>query len=735
MQKLHIPFAKGGSRMGEEMDYGALFQPQKQVYVIKKDGSKEPFNVQKVIIAVGKSAYRALTKFTDQEQRHICQYVVDKVNDMDIDKIPIPVMHNIVESALEEVKPIVAKSYRDYRNYKQDFVRMMDDVYKKSQSIMYVGDKENANTDSALVSTKRSLIFNQFNKELYQKFFMTTEEIQACRDGYIYVHDMSARRDTMNCCLFDVQKVLSGGFEMGNIWYNEPKSLDVAFDVIGDIVLSAASQQYGGFTVPEVDKILAPYAEKTYKSAYEKYIKLGVPEEKANEVALSDVEREFEQGFQGWEYKFNTVASSRGDYPFITVTAGIGTDRFAKMATVQMLNVRRNGQGKKDCKKPVLFPKIVFLYDEALHGPGKSLEDVFEAGVRCSAKTMYPDWLSLTGKGYIASMYKQYKKVISPMGCRAFLSPWYERGGMHPADEKDTPIFVGRFNIGAVSLHLPMILAKAKQESRDFYEVLDYYLNLIRQLHIRTYAYLGNMRASTNPLAYCEGGFLGGNLKLSDKIKPLLKSATASFGITAFNELQMLYNGKSLVEDGAFAVEVLEYINKEVNRFKEEDGNLYAIYGTPAENLCGLQVKQFRAKYGIIEGVSDREYVSNSFHCHVTEDITPIEKQNLEYRFWELSNGGKIQYVKYPIDYNISAIKTLVRRAMEMGFYEGVNLSLAYCDDCGHQELEMDVCPQCGSKNLTKIDRMNGYLSYSRVHGDTRLNDAKMAEIAERKSM
>lgn len=654
--------------MSEEMDYSVLYQPKRTVYVVKKDGSKEAFNVQKVITAVGKSAYRALTKFTDAEKRQICQDVIDKVDGMDTSRIPIPVMHNIVESALEDVKPVVAKSYRDYRNYKQDFVRMMDDVYKKSQSIMYVGDKENANTDSALVSTKRSLIFNQFNKELYQKFFLTTEEIQACRDGYIYIHDMSARRDTMNCCLFDVEHVLSGGFEMGNIWYNEPKSLDVAFDVIGDIVLSAASQQYGGFTVPEVDKILAPYAEKTYQSAVEKYVGLGIDQKKAEEVAIADVEREFEQGFQGWEYKFNTVASSRGDYPFITVTAGIGTERFAKMATIQMLNVRRKGQGKKDCKKPVLFPKIVFLYDENLHGAGKPLEDVFEAGVKCSAKTMYPDWLSLTGKGYIASMYKQYGKVISPMGCRAFLSPWYERGGMHPADDKDVPVFVGRFNVGAVSLHLPMILAKARQESRDFYEVLDYYLNLIRQLHIRTYAYLGNMRASTNPLAYCEGGFLGGHLKLSDKIKPLLKYATASFGITAFNELQMLYNGKSLVEDGAFALEVLEYINKEVNRFKEEDGNLYAIYGTPAENLCGLQVKQFRAQYGIVEGVSDREYVSNSFHCHVTEEITPIEKQDLEYRFWELSNGGKIQYVKYPIDYNISAIKTLVRRAMEMAF-------------------------------------------------------------------
>ena len=716
-------------------DYGIIYQPDNTVYVIKKDGSKEAFNVQKVIDAVGKSAYRALTKFTDEEKRHICQYVVDKVNELDQKDIPIPIMHNIVESALEQVKPVVAKSYRDYRNYKQDFVRMLDDVYKKSQSIMYVGDKENANTDSALVSTKRSLIFNQLNKELYQKFFMTTEEIQACRDGYIYVHDMSARRDTMNCCLFDVENVLKGGFEMGNVWYNEPKTLDVAFDVIGDIVLSAASQQYGGFTVPSVDLILEPYAEKSYKRCLEKYARLGIDPDTAEAEAYADVVREYEQGFQGWEYKFNTVGSSRGDYPFITVTAGTGTGRFAKLATISMLNVRRKGQGKKECKKPVLFPKIVFLFDENLHGPGKPLEDVFEAGVQCSAKTMYPDWLSLTGKGYVASIYKQYGKIISPMGCRAFLSPWYERGGMHPADDQDTPVFVGRFNIGAISLHLPMILAKARKESRDFYEVLDYYLNLIRQLHIRTYAYLGEMRASTNPLAYCEGGFLGGHLKLTEKIKPLLKSATASFGITALNELQELYNGKSLVEDGVFALEVMEYINARVTEFKEEDGNLYAIYGTPAENLCGVQVRQFRNKYGIVEGVSDREYVSNSFHCHVSEDITPIEKQDMEDRFWNLCNGGKIQYVKYPIDYNIDAIKALIYRAMDMGFYEGVNLSLAYCDDCGHQELEMDVCPKCGSRNLTKIDRMNGYLSYSRVHGDTRLNDAKMAEIAERKSM
>ena len=710
------------------------------MYVIKKDGTREEFNVDKIIAAVNKSAARILYEFSTDEIAFICQFAYDRAESLKKDGITIQEMHNIVEGALERVNPAVAKSYRDSRNYKLDFIHMMDEVYTKSQSIRYIGDKSNANTDSALVATKRSLIFNELNKELYRKFFMTRDELQACKDGYIYIHDQSARLDTMNCCLFDVAAVLTGGFEMGNVWYNEPKTLDTAFDVIGDIILSTAAQQYGGFTVPEMDKVLAPYAEKSYKKYKEEFIKYADPlwngvEERAEEYAINKVRRDFDQGWQGIEYKLNTVGSSRGDYPFVTVTIGLGTQRFEKMCNISLLNVHKGGQGRPGNKKPVLFPKIVFLYDEKLHGVGGECEDVFEAGVACSAKTMYPDWLSMTGKGYISSMYKQYKKVISPMGCRAFLSPWYERGGMYPADDKDVPVFTGRFNIGAVSLHLPMILAKARSESRDFYEVLDYYLEMIRNLHKRTYEYLGAMKASTNPLAYCEGGFYGGHLKPNERIKKLLKPMTASFGITALNELQELYNGKSITEDGEFALEVLEYINKKVSEFKEEDGWLYAIYGTPAESLCGLQVEQFRKKYGIVENVSDRPYVSNSFHCHVTEDITPIEKQDLEGRFWELCNGGKIQYVRYPIDYNVQAIKSLIRRAMDLGYYEGVNLSLAYCDDCGHQELEMDVCPKCGSKNLTKIDRMNGYLSYSRVHGDTRLNEAKMAEIAERKSM
>ena len=718
--------------------------------VVKKDGTIEEYQEQKIIDACNKAARRAMVELSNQDYEKILNDVWEEIEENYDDDTSIEIydMHNIVEAVLEEDYPKVAKMYKEYRNYKKDFVHMMDKVYERSQSIRYIGDKSNANTDSALVATKRSLIFNELNSELYKKFFLTYAEKQAAKDGYIYIHDRSARLDTINCCLFNVGDVMKNGFEMGNIWYNEPNYLDTAFDVMGDIILSTAAQQYGGFTVPEADKILEPYAEKSYRKYFDEFkdISFCVDSEFDNDLlndiadkyATNKVHRDFEQGWQGIEYKLNSVSSSRGDYPFVTITIGLATSKFGKMAAITLLNVHKDGQGKKGFKRPVLFPKIVFLYDKELHGDGSDKypsADVFNAGIDCSAKTMYPDWLSLTGDGYVAEMYKKYKKVVSPMGCRAFLSPWYERGGMHPADENDTPIFKGRFNLGVISLHLPMILAKSRRESKDFYEVLDYYLELIRGLHKRTYDYIGELRASVNPVAFCEGGFLGGHLKPEDKIKSILPPMTMSYGITALNELQRLYNGKSIREDGQFALEVMQYINDYTNRIKEEDNILYAIYGTPAESLCGLQVEQFRKIYGIIENVSDKEYVSNSFHCHVSEDMNPIEKQDKEGRFWNLFNGGKIQYCRYNLGYNKQAIKTLVLRAMDKGFYEGVNLAMCYCEDCGYQQVEMDTCPKCGSKMITKIDRMNGYLGFTRVHGQTRYNEAKNAEIKDRVSM
>lgn len=215
--------------------------------VIKKDGTLQDYNEQKIIDAVNKSAKRAICNLTEEDYGVICNRVFEEIEaeNFENEEVPVLFIHNVVEKTLLDLYPDVGYQYQQYRNYKLDFVEMLDEVYEKSQSIMYIGDKDNANTNSALIATKRSLIFNVLNKALYKKFFMTTEEKQACNDGYIYVHDVSARRDTFNCDLFRVGEVMKGGFEMGNLWYNEPNTLDTAFDVIGDIILSTAAQQYG----------------------------------------------------------------------------------------------------------------------------------------------------------------------------------------------------------------------------------------------------------------------------------------------------------------------------------------------------------------------------------------------------------------------------------------------------------------------------------------------------------
>lgn len=758
------------SRMGkhdiEGIDKEANHKALAKLKIRKKNGTLENYSSDKILEAVGKSAARARENgvLTEEESVTLIALIESDLVKKAAEKfVTTQTLHLLIEKYLEKVAPDVGKAYTNYHSFRMGQAESWEKIMGQCTTLIgndkddetMTQKNQNANADSTLSSTQKCFFADYTAEQYFEKFFLTKQERQIASDGYLYWHDKNGRIIyTHNCCLWRMDYVLAHGFQMNGIWYNTPKSLDVAFDVLGDLTLMAASQQYGGFTIPRIDTVLAPYAEMSYERYKKKYMDAGISEEKADKMAEEDIVGEMESGFQGLEYKFNTVASSRGDYPFTTVTFGLDTSRFGRMASIICLKTRQTGQGLKGKKKPVLFPKLVFLYDKNLHGEGCVNHDVFEAGLECSSHTMYPDWLSLTGEGYVPSMYKKYgvDGVISPMGCRAFLSPYYERGGFEPADEDDKVIFEGRFNLGVISLNLPMMLAQAREESRDFYEVLDYYLQVARENHKRTYKFLGHMKASKNPVGFCYGGFYGGNLNPEDEIAPVLKSATMSFGITALNELQRLYNGKSLYEDNEFSLEVMKHIDAKIKQFKKEDHILYAIYGTPAENLCNKQVRQFRGKYGIVPGVSDREYVSNSFHCHVTEDITPIQKQDRERAFWDLFNGGKIQYCRYNVGYNVDAIRTLVLRAMEIGFYEGVNLDLCFCDDCGYKAVEMgNRCPACGGYHITEIDRMNGYLGFTRVGSDTRVetdengntvilihsrfSPHKHKEILERKSM
>lgn len=711
------------------------------IRILKKNGNVQEFDGEKIKVAIRKSAERVCVKLTDKEEEKVVNQVKKSLQ---YNEVPVPVstIHNMVECALDNVNTSVAKSYREYRDNKSAFASMLDKVYNKKLSLSFIGDRSNANSDSALVTTQKAIVYNELNGELYKKFFLTVEEEKTMSEGFIYVHDRGSRLDSMNCCLFDMKNLLSGGFLMGNLDYQEPKSLDVAFDLIADVAMNAASCQYGGFSISEIDKLLAPYAEKSYQKYLTEYqticddLGANYDLDKADKYATNKVRRDMEQGFQGFEMKFNSVSSSRGDYPFTSISLGLGTGKFETMATSVCLKVRKEGQGKPGFKHPVLFPKISFFFDKDLHGKGKELEWLFDEAIDCSSKAMYPDYISCTGDGYGPSMYKKYGVTISRMGCRANLSPWYVRGGMDPADENDVPIYEGRFNLGAISIHFPMIVQQAKMENKDFYEVLDYYLEMIRNIHKRTFKYFAHKKAGTNPLGFCQGGFYNGYLDPEDEIgEDFLRPMTMSFGITALNEASILQTGKSIAEDNQFAIDVLKHINEYTDHIKRRDGILYAIYGTPAETLCGLQVKQFTKKYGYIEGISDKPYTTNSFHCAVYEDITPIQKQDIEYPMFHLCNGGNIQYCRYRLGYNTEAIKSLVLRAMDLGYYEGVNLQLDYCEKCGHQFIDSDTCPKCGSEEITRIERMNGYLGYSRVNGRTMYNDVKLAEFKDRKSM
>lgn len=719
------------------------------IRVKKKNGSVELWNTQNILKASNKAAERVNEEFNADL---LLKKVSDRVAELpkhiyngdECIIVDTATLHQIVIDALKEVNPKVAQSYQEFRDYKMNYAREFSKIKGLADDVLLLGDKENANFESSLVSTKGSLIRGYVTKSLYQSFYLSNIEKEFIKRGDIYIHDL---RDmifgSINCCLFDMATVLKGGFEMSNISYSEPNSALAALQVIGDVTLVASAQQFGGFTIPEIDKTLLPYCKKTLERAKRDYRNLVDTDDIVGEEAYANkvLKRELEQGFQALELKLNTIPSSRGDFAFTTLTFGQWDKdtvpeedvKIIYMIDSTILKTRMKGHGGKQ----VVFPKLVFLYDHELIQQNEFAQKLFDLAVECSSKCMYPDYLSLTGEPYknkVAGLYLSTGAITSPMGCRAFLTPWRD-----PKTNKY--VTVGRFNIGAVSLNLPVIMAVAKEQAKHgaadwhkvFWWVLEDRLEAIRKFFLKRYDYLKTVKASTNPMGFMQGGFYRGHLKADDTIEPLLEYSTASFGITALNEATILYSGHTIAEDNSFAKKVLEFIKDKIEDYKQKDKVLYAIYGTPAESLCGTQAKQY---YELTHDNQFGEYFSNSFHCHVKEDIHPFEKQDREYDTFHLCGGGHIQYVRIYNPENITALKIIIQRGMDMGFYQGVNFDEAYCEDCHkHSTNVTNKCPYCDSTNLTVISRVCGYLGYSNINGQTRMNDAKMAELKDRKSM
>jgi len=708
--------------------------------VRKKDGTVEKWNDEKIIEASVKASNRVNKKLTPKQKEDLLTAVYELIPP-DMSVISTSDIHTLVIYALTSVDKEAGKSYKEFRDYKDTYAKEFEKIKELADDVLLLGDNENANFDSSLVSTKGSLIKGYLTKSLYTQFYLSKEEKELTKRGDIYIHDLrDMLLNSFNCCLFDMATVLKGGFEMSNVKYTEPTSVLSALQVIGDITLVATAQQFGGFTIAEIDKVLLPYCIATFNRAFKEAVsRFGFDSGKAYSYAFEVLERELEQGFQSLELKLNTVPCSRGDFAFTTITFGTWDtsvtpteSQIMSLIGEVILNTRMKGHGGKQ----VVFPKLVFLYDENNIDKDYDQSELFKKAVECSSKCMYPDFLSLTGNiehNVVAQVYKESKgkAITSPMGCRAYLSPWKD-------PETNEYVTIGRCNIGAVSLNIPLIMAVTKEAwgeswKEHFWDELGDRLEVIRGFLKKRYDAIRNVKASTNPMAFMQGGLYKGYLKDNECVGDLVKYMTASFGITALNEASILWYGKTLVQDNSFAKKVVNFIQDKVNHFKKEDGYLYALYGTPAESLCGTQASQYAKYTGDTQFGS---YFSNSFHCHVNEDITPFEKQDLEEDLFHMVNGGHIQYVRLDNPENLQANMAIIKRGMDKGFYQGVNFDSAYCNDCGkHSTNVMWKCPHCGSSNLTVISRVCGYLGYSNVNGKSRMNESKMSEIKDRVSM
>jgi ribonucleoside-triphosphate reductase len=700
--------------------------------VLKKDGTTESWDWQKIFKCIRKAASRVNQEFDKYHEEDFKALYFGHTHN----PVPTHEIHNAVIATLRDIGcSDIADAYQDFRDYKEKYSKLFSSIQETAENILFLGDRENANFDSSLISTKGSLIRGALTKELYVENYLSKKEKEYIKRGDIYIHDLrDMLMGSFNCCLFDMGNVLKGGFEMSNVKYTEPNSVLSALQVIGDVTLVATAQQFGGFTVAEIDSVLLPYAKKTYSKALNEAVdEFKLPYPKSVQYATKVLTKELKQGFQSLELKLNTVPCSRGDFAFTTLTFGVPPEDIRDMWIYELINtclleVRKEGHGGK----PVVFPKLVFLHDKKLVESNPHVATVYNKCIECSSHCMYPDYLSLdTGK--VAEIYNEsnHKCITSPMGCRAFLSPWKDSDGNLRA--------VGRCNIGAVSLNLPVIMEYCKKTYKvfwkeHFFNELEERLETIREFLKKRYEVIKNAKASTNPMCFMQGGLIGGNLKANECVGNLTDYMTASFGFTAMNEATVLFTGKTLYEDnGQFAGQVLDFINDFVNEAKAVDGHLYAVYGTPAESLCGTQAKQY-AEYS-----GDHQfgtYFSNSFHAHVNEDINPFQKQDVEYKNFHKANGGHITYGRLSNPENLVALKAIVDRGMELGLYYEVNFEAGYCDDCHkHFTNNKFSCPHCGSDNVSVISRLCGYLGYSKINGHTRINDAKMDEIRERKSM
>lgn len=677
--------------------------------VMKKDGHIEVFDTKKIQEAILASARKILSNEEEYDMQQKALIIANEVarflNSTEDENAVIMTskIHNVVLEILSKEWEVVGASYGMYRNYRKQMAKTFLKSYEESETVLHDGDKENANKDSDLNSTKQALIANNNMRGYMETFEMDKDWIEAHKQGWIHIHDLAERYlRQQNCCLFNMAGLLDGGFQLNGTVYAEPKHFDSAINVVGDVTLFASAQQYGGFTIPEIDTVLAKYAEKSYQSNL-KFIldKFG---DIANEDVMETLEqaaydmtvRELEQGFQGFETKLNTISNSLGQIPFVTITFGLDTTQWGREISKAILNVRIKGIGEN--KSTAVFPKLSFLHRKEINGSPESPNyDIKQLGIQCSRLRLYPDWLSLDS-GNLAEVYERSNQVVSGMGCRAYLSPFW--------NEQGNEIYTGRSNIGAVTLNLPKIGLESKGDWNKFFDLIDKYSDIVFAIHEDYYTKISKTKGSSNPLYFCEGGAWT-KVGYDEEVGKIYEASTASLGyIGIYETLKAMDVPKE--EYLKYGTKIVAYLKKLTEKATINYNHLYALYSTPAESLCYRFQKINRKDYGVIKDVTDREYITNSFHVPVWEDVSVPEKIAFEAPFHKLATGGRISYNEFVYGVDNSVLEQAINFAMEKGMYYGVNVVAGTCNQCGYSGDFHDNCPKCGTHDITVVTRVCG---------------------------
>ena len=697
------------------------------VKILKKDGVRvEDFNANKIIRAVNMASDRAGIRLETEELHLISDRVLDRIKSYAV--IPVQELHPIVIEETKVFSEKIAQCYKDYRGYKQNFNKTFSKIIDATRDLLSNGDKENANKNSEIISTKKELTSGIVSKHIALDYELPQDVSKAHKEADLHSHDLTDEIfGSINCCLFDMATVLKNGYRINGVDNTQPNHLETALSTISDIILSASSQQFGGFTVPELDTTLAPYVELGINEYLEEFKHMEcayASREKYEEWVEEFVYRKFLlHSFENmFDHRLNTINNSNGQTSFTTITFGLDTSKYGRLVSKAILEARMKGIGKN--KISAIFPKLVFLHRNEINGlPDSPNYDIKMLAVECSMKRMYPDWLSLD-EGYLGEMYDKYQRAVSPMGCRAFLSPWYGEDGK--------PVFIGRANCGAVSLNLPRYALKSEGDMNKFFEIMHDNFRLAIKKHLYKFNKLRGVKASSNPLFFCEGG-CHIQLKPNDTIEEAIKTFTWSIGYIGLDEVTRYFLNKGIHEDNNLGIKILEALQQWIDEAKEETGLMLALYSTPSESLCYRFLLADRKDFGIVEGVTDKEYYTNSYHVWVKESVGALDKQDIEKPMFDIAKGGRIVYNEFPHTHNKEAILQCINYAMSQGLYYGVNLQLDTCLDCGcHGEFIGGICKNCGSDHVLSINRVCGYLGYSVVDKDTRFNKGKLAEKNDR---